>query len=470
VPPLRKKGNLTAVQPPQWVYGREGMPVSPGVRRAEPPLRESLSTRQEWFKDLKFGMFIHWGVESLVATHADLASPGAPWSAPDFDARSLGAELERLGEHFDPAAWVSLAERAGQRYICFTAKHHLGFANYTSRHSDYTAAAMGPRRDFLRLLADECHRGNMPLFAYLALSDMHHPDFRPLDAAALQGHPEGVPSGSPERAAWQRYEAYLFAQLEELATGYGPLAGFWLDPGPWNGPSYRYPMARIEEMVHSRFPRMLVGGRDWDGAEQNYDSRVFLGDEGLVLSYDLYPAGSGPQPGAWPFEVCDTLNDSWFCNPQDRNHKDVSTLIRRLVEVAGRGGNYLLNQGPLPSGAVNPEDVRRLDAVGEWLRRNGEAIYGTRPLGTPAQPWGWPLAKGANVYLHILRWPGECLTLPWTGTQVTAARWLDGEPLPFDNSPEGVALHLSAAPHDEVDSIAVLSFSAGCGSEGAAPT
>ena len=428
------------------------MPVSPGVQRAEPRLRESLSTRQEWFKDLKFGMFIHWGVESLVATHAELASSHAPWSSLEFDARSLGAELKQLGEHFDPAAWVSLAERAGQRYICFTTKHHLGFANYASRHSDYTAAAMGPHRDFLRPLADECHRRNMPLFAYLSLSDMHHPDFRPLDAAA-----------------WQRYEAYLFAQLEELATGYGPLAGFWLDPGPWNGPSYRYPMARIEEMVHSRFPRMLVGGRDWDGAEKTYDSRVFLGDTGLVLSYDLFPQGKGPQPDAWPFEVCDTMNDSWFYSPVEQNHKDVPTLIRRLVEVAGRGGNYLLNQSPLPSGALNPEDARRLDAVGEWLRRNGEALYGTRPLGTPSEPWGWPLAKRDAVYLHILRWPGKRLTIPWAGMQVTAARWLDGEPLRFEASPEGIALHLSAAPHDEVDSIAVLSLNEGSQSEGVAP-
>jgi len=424
----------------EWVYGREGMPVSPGVQRAKSlPKRSAISPRQEWFKDLKFGMFIHWGLESLVTSHPELASSQAPWSSTNFDARSLGAELEGLGEAFNPAAWVDLAERAGQRYICFTTKHHLGFANFASAHSDYTAAAIGPRRDFLRLLADECRRRKMPLFTYISLSDMHHPDYRPLDAAA-----------------WKRYVAFLQRQIEELATKYGPIAGFWFDPGPWNGPCYRYPMARIEKMVHQRFPGMLVGGRDWDGAEQSYDSRVFLGDEGLVLGYDLFPAGGGPSATDWPFEVCDTLNNSWFCNAADNNYKDVATLIRRLVEVVGRGGNYLLNQGPLASGALNPEDVWRLEAVGEWLRRNGEAVYDTRPLGIAAQPWGWPVSKGDKVYLHILRWPGERLTLPLIGRRVVAARWLDGSPLAFEAGPNGITLHLPATRPDAVDSIAAL--------------
>jgi alpha-L-fucosidase len=423
----------------QWVYGREGMPVSPGIQRCSPPSRPPLSPRQEWFKNLKFGMFIHWGLESLLAGHPELAASRQPYADPRWDARSLGPELGRLGERFDPAAWVDLAERAGQRYICFTTKHHLGFANHASRHDDYTTARLAPGRDFVRLAADECHRRSMPLFAYLSLSDMHRPDFRPLDPAA-----------------WQRYEAYLFARLEELAIEYAPLAGFWLDPGPWNGPSYRYPMARIEELVRRRFPGMLVGGRDWDGAEQNYDSRVFLGEEGLVLAYDVFVAGSGPQPDAWPFEVCDTLNRSWFYNPGDADYKDVPTLIRRLVEVVGRGGNYLLDQGPLPSGALNPEDARRLEAVGEWVRRSGEALYDTRPLGAPAQPWGWPVMKKDTIYLHILRWPGERLTLSGMTKPVAAARWLHGAPLRFEAEPGGVVLHLPPAPPDEVDSVAML--------------
>jgi alpha-L-fucosidase len=442
-------------EPSEWVYGRQGMPVSPGIQRAQPPPRPPLSVRQEWFKRLKFGMFIHWGMESIVTRHPELAPPHQPWAAADFDAcslggvypersrgardRSLGDELTRLGESFDPAAWVDLAQRAGQRYICFTTKHHLGFANFASGHSAYGTAAVGPQRDFLRALADECHRRDMPLFAYFSLPDLHHPDFTPLDAAA-----------------WRRYLPFLIGQLEELATGYGPLAGFWLDPGPWNGPSYRYPMAEIGELVGARFPWMLLSSRDWDGAEQSYDQRVFLSDEGLVRSYDLYPPGGGPQPDAWPFEVCDTINRSWFHNPEDRDYKDAPTLIRRLVEVVGRGGNYLLNQGPLASGEMNPEDVARLEAVGTWLRRSGEAVYDTRPLGTPAQPWGWPVVRGDTIYLHLLNWPGERLTLPRITKPVARAQWLDGAPLRFDREGEGITLHLPAEAPDEVDSIAVL--------------
>lgn len=427
------------MQPAQWAYGREGMPVSPGVQRVPPPPRGPLSPQQEWFKDLKFGMFVHWGLESLVSTHRDMAPPGQPWANWRLDARWLASELDRLGEAFDPEALVHLAETAGQRYICFTTKHHLGFANYASRHSDYTTASLGPRRDFLRALADECHRRNMPLFAYLSLSDMHHQHFRPLE---------------PE--AWQRYENYLFAQLEELAAGYAPLAGFWLDPGPWNGPSYRYPVARIERTVHERWPKMLVSGRDWDGAEQDYNCRVFLGDTGLVLAYDVFSQGARPQPGDWPFEVCDTLNQSWFYNPADANYKDAAALIRRLVEVVGRGGNYLLNHGPLPSGALNPEDAQRLEAMGEWLRRNGQAIYGTRPLGLSPQPWGWPVVKGETVYLHILRWPGKRLTLPDFRRHMSAAHWLNGPEIPARQAGERLTLELPPSPPCPVDSIAVL--------------
>ncbi|HUT73724.1 MAG TPA: alpha-L-fucosidase [Armatimonadota bacterium] len=425
-------------QPP-WVYGREGMPVSPGIRRVAAPKRPPLSARQEWFKDRKFGMFIHWGVESIITHRPELAPPALPWSAADFDARSLGTELDRLGRSFAPAAWVDLAERAGQRYICFTTKHHLGFANYASRHSDYNTAMLGPRRDFLRSLANECHRRDMPLFAYLSLPDLHHPDCRPLDAAA-----------------WQRFMQHLLSQLEQLATDYGPLAGFWLDPGPWNGASYRYPMAEVEAFVRARWPETLVSSRDWDGAEQTFDRRVFLDDEGQVLDYELFPEGGGPQPEAWPFEVCDTIGGSWFHNPTDANRKDALTLIRRLVEVVGRGGNYLLNQGPLASGAVNPEDARPLEVVGAWLRKHGEAVYDTRPLGTPAQAWGWPVVRGETIYLHVLEWPGERLWLPGIEQPVSAARWLGGKPLRCDAAPEGITIHLPCAPPDEVDSIIVL--------------
>jgi len=419
---------------PEWAFGREGHPVSPGLQPGEPPPRGALSGSQEWFKDMKFGMFVHWGLESLQVGRTDW--PSFAYRDPNWDARSLDL---RFGERFDPAAWVDLAQRAGQRYLCFVTKHHLGFANYASRANPYNSAALGPHRDFLRPLADECHRRHMPLFTYLSLPDMHHSDFRPLDSAA-----------------WERYRQFVLAQLEELATDYGPLAGFWLDPGPWNGPDYRYPLGAVKEMTRERFPAMLVGGRDWDGAEQNYDRRVFLDESARVLSYEVFQPGGGPQPDAWPFEVCDTLNRSWFHNPADRDRKDVPTLIRRLVEVAGRGGNYLLNHGPLASGEVNPEDALSLEAVGQWLHHNAEAVYCTRPLGTPAQPWGWPLVFGDKAYLHILNWPGSRLRLPGLSRRVAGAGWLHGGPLRFEQKGEEVTLLLPDEAPDALDSIAVL--------------
>jgi alpha-L-fucosidase len=425
---------------PQWVYGREGMPPSPGITFGPPPAHPPLTERQEWFKNLKFGMFIHWGLDSVLASH-----PGVPAEAArdiNWDASSLGPELAKLGESFDAKAWVDLAERSGQRYIAFTTKHHIGFANFASKYSDYTSAAMGPKRDFVRALADECHRRGMPFIAYLSLPDLKHPDCRPLD-----------------KAAWDRYTKFLMGQIEELATNYGPIMAFWLDPGPWNGPSYHYPVAEIQEIVHRRWPGTLCF--DWDESEQSYASRAYLSPEGMVMAYEIYPPAKGPQPDAWPFEVCDTLNNTWFYNPGDAGYKDVPTLIRRLVEIVGRGGNYLLNMGPPPSGAINPEDAQRFEAMGEWLRRNGEAVYDTRPLGIPAQPWGWPAVNGDRVYLHILNWPGGKLTLPGIKQQVVSARWLNGGALEFETSSDSVTLYLPDAAPDAVDSIAVLEMGAG---------
>jgi len=421
----------------RWLYGREGMPPSPGIQWVEaPPPRPPLTREQEWFKDLKFGMFIHWGLEALVNAHPELGE--RPSGDPAWQAGCLGRELEELGSAFDAGAWVELAVRAGQRYLCFTAKHHLGFANFASRQSRYTSAAMGPRRDFVRLVAQECRRRGMPFVAYLSLSDMQHPDFRPLEAAA-----------------WGRYLDFLLAQMEELGSEYGPLAAFWLDCGPWNGPCYRYPNARLRSWVRARFPGTLLMGHDWDEAEQGFESRSFGSDEGLVMGCPLFLRGGGPQPDDWPLECCDTLNRSWFHQPADRDYKDVPTLIQRLVEVVGRGGNYLLNHGPLPSGEIYEEDRRRLEAIGQWLGGAGEAIYGTRPLGTPAAPWGWPVTRGGSVYLHILRWPGERLVLP-RALPVGKAHWLGGRALAVEVGPDSTTLHLPAQPVDEVDAIAVL--------------
>lgn len=430
VPPTYSPGKQPAS--PNWVYGREGWPPSPGLTFTEPPPHPPLTARQEWFKDRKLGMFVHWGLDSLlwdrpeVAREANGNQAWDPASVPD---------LGRLGEAFDPAVWVDLAERAGMRYLAFTTKHHIGVANFDSKLSPHTTVRLPPHRDFVRLVADECHRRGLPFVAYLSLTDSRHPDFRPLDPAA-----------------WARYADFLWGQIEELAAGYGPIAAFWLDPGPWNGPGYHYPVAEIQARVHERWPDTLCF--DWDEAEQTFANRAWLDGRGMVMASDVIPP-AGPQPGDWPLEVCDTLNRTWFYNPADREYKDPARLIANLVEIVGRGGNYLLNHGPFPSGEINPEDRWRLEALGDWLDGHGESIYGTRPLGLPDQGWGWPVTKGDRVYLHILRWPGERLVLPGR-LEVQSARWLGGEEIPFEATAEGVALGLPAQPVEELDSVAIL--------------
>lgn len=374
----------------------------------DPPAR--LTTQQEKFKDYKLGMFIHFGFYSPGSPKHDVGE----FNPTEFDARN----------------WVATAKSAGARYITFTSKHHEGFCLFDSKLTDYTSVKSPVKKDFVGELAAECHREKMPLFIYYSPLDWHHPDF----------------TGN-----WPAYLNYWHGQLRELAANYGEVAGFWLDVGPSERP-LKYQMCEAAKLLHQFQPKCLVMGFDFYETEQNLNGVGHFNEQGQTADLPM----PTPSPEAYPWEICNTINKSWFYDPNDENHKSSRELIRLLVEVVGRGGNMVLNSGPMPSGRFQAEHIERLRAIGAWLQENGDSIYETRPLGSPVPDWGFAVSRGRHVYLHVLKWPEGKLSVQGLRNKVLSASLYQGAKLEFEQHDDSVQLQLPDSARDPIDTIVVL--------------
>ncbi len=404
------------------------------------PSPENLKAR-EWFQDAKFGMFIHWGVYSVLGD--------GEWVM--HNRKMTIAEYEKLAPkfnptEFNPAEWVALAKEAGMRYITFTSKHHDGFAMWGTKQSRWNIVDATPyRRDVVKMLAEECQRQGIKLFLYHSHLDWHHPDYFPRGRT-------GQYSGRPETGNWYRYLDYLDAQLEELLTNYGPIAGIWFD-GWWDKPDADWRLGKTYSLIHRLQPGALIGN--------NHHRRPFEGEDFQMFEKDLpghNTAGFNAEAeiGALPLETCDTINRSWGYNAKDNRYKSVPELVHYLVRAAGYNANFLLNVGPMPNGKIQPEFVERLRGVGQWLRENGESIFGTRGGPVPPRPWGVTTRKADKVYVHVLDWPDEWLALPDIPGIRTARAFPRGTPVVFRRVEGGLLLRLANEIRNPVDTIVVL--------------
>jgi alpha-L-fucosidase len=407
------------------------------------PTPENLAARR-WFQDARFGLFIHWGVYSVLGD--------GEWVMNNRKIRV--AEYEKLPAFFnpidfDPAAWVALAKAAGMKYITITSKHHDGFAMFDSKVSDWDIVDRTPyKKDVLKMLADECHRQGIKLFFYHSHLDWHHPDYYPRGRT-------GRDTGRPESGDWNRYLDYMDAELKELLTGYGEIGGIWFD-GWWDKPDADWRLAKTYAMIHALQPAALVGN--------NHHRRPFPGEDFQMFEKDLpgkNTAGfnADSEIGELPLETCETMNNSWGFNITDRSYKSTKDLLRYLVRAAGNDANFLLNVGPMPSGKIQPEFASRLKEMGEWLSHYGESIYGTRGGPLPPRPWGVTTHKGSTVYLHILDWPDETFALPKLPGKVTAAHFVkDGSRAAFVEDEGGVRVKIPAGLRDDTDTVVALTF------------
>jgi alpha-L-fucosidase len=405
------------------------------------PAASNLAAR-EWFQDARFGMFIHWGVYSVLGDGEWVMNNR---KIPISDYEKLPPAFNPID--FDAAEWVSLAKAAGMKYITITSKHHDGFAMFDSKVSDYTIVSRTPyRKDPLKALAEETRRQGLKLFFYYSQLDWHHPDYFPRGRT-------GQDAGRPERGDWPKYLEYMNAQLRELLTNYGELGGIWFD-GWWDKPDADWQLAKTYSLIHQLQPQALIGS--------NHHRRPNAGEDFQMFEKDL-PGGRSQgfnqdsEIGDLPLETCETMNGAWGFNITDRRYKSTSDLIRYLVRAAGASANFLLNVGPMSNGKIQPEFVTRLREVGAWTSKNGESIYGTRGGPIPPRPWGVTTRKGNTVYVHILDLPDTALLLPRLPAAVRSARLLNGgRPVDVKSGDFGVVLTIPRDGLDPTDTIVVL--------------
>ncbi|NLH99619.1 MAG: hypothetical protein GX446_09035 [Chthonomonadales bacterium] len=394
--PLQKIG-LPSVVPTPW--SRQPARSDSGSGRAA-------SARLRWWQDARFGMFVHWGIYSVIGMEA---------SWPMYSGQYSRAEYEGQMRRFNPSTFraselAGLAKRAGMKYLVLTTKHHDGFAMFDTRLSQYSIMQSPVGRDLVREVVDACRASGLKVGFYFSLCDWHDPAY---PSWPVTGNwPFGTIAPDPSR--WQAFVEFMHGQIRELLTNYGKIDLLWFDGG-WEHTPTDWDAAGLIAMIRRLQPDIIVNDR--------------LPGEGDYAT----PEQTIPACGlSRPWETCMTISNTWGYNPQDRAIKSSQQLIRNLCRIAGGGGNFLLNVGPGPDGSIQPESVERLEAIGAWLRVNGEAIYGTLAGPRSAYPDGAVTARGNRLYAHVFGVPNGPVDVSLPGARVRSARLLrDGRPLPW---------------------------------------
>ena len=408
------------------------------------PTKENLDNRQ-WFQDAKFGMFVHWGVYSVLGGGGDAGI--AEWimqnkKIPIEQYEKVPAFFNPI--NFDAAEWVRMVKEAGMKYITITSKHHDGFAMYNSQVSDYNIVAKTPYgKDVIKMLADECRKQDIKLFFYYSQLDWHHPDYYPRGGTG-QGY-----TGRAEEGDWDAYLNYMNTQLTELLTNYGPIGGIWFD-GMWDKKEADWQQGKTYQLIHKLQPGALIGS--------NHHVKPYPGEDFQMFEQDLPGENTtgwqGSHISELPLEMCLTINGSWGFNLIDQNHKSPKELVHMLVKAAGRNANLLLNVGPMPNGEIQPEHKASLKTMGEWMDKNGETIYGTRRGIVAPEDWGVSTQKGNKLYIHILDWPKQVLLInPFKEKVKSVVYYKDKSKVDYRLDEFGLLLKIPNSKKDDVDTI-----------------
>ncbi|CAN5368753.1 alpha-L-fucosidase [soil metagenome] len=413
-----------------------------GVGQSHQPSQENLKSR-EWFQDAKFGLFIHWGVYSVLGDGEWVMNQQR---IPIKTYEKLPAFFNPT--EFDPAGWVKMAKDAGMTYITITSKHHDGFAMFDSKISDYNIVKKTPYgKDILKMLADECHKQGIKLFFYHSQLDWHHPDYFP------RGNTGGNWTGREEKGDMNKYLDYMDTQLSELLTNYGEVAGIWFD-GMWDKKDADWRLEKTYGLIHKLQPGALVGSNHHRAPYSGEDFQMFEKD---LPGHNTTGFSQEQKIGELPKETCETINNSWGFDLQDHGNKSKKDLIQYLVKSAGYGANFLLNVGPMPNGKIQPEHTELLKQMGEWMKVNGETIYGTRGGPLSAREWGVMTQKANKIYVHILNWQDETLTIPKLGKKIVGAKlFSDKSAVKFQESDFGLSLKIPKSAMNDIDTIVEL--------------
>jgi alpha-L-fucosidase len=399
---------------------------------------QSNPDKMDWWKEAKFGLFIHWGVYSVPAGIYDGKEvPGiGEWimnrgKIPTTVYQAYSKQFNPV--KYDPEAWVKMAKDAGMKYLVITSKHHDGFALFDSKVTTWDAMDATPYgKDLLKPLAEACHKNGIRLgFYYSQAQDWNHPG-----GAASGGHWDTAQDGSMD----EYIDRIAVPQVEEILSNYGQVDILW-----WDTPTDMN-KERAEKFlpVISKFPNLIT------------NNRLGGGYNGDTETPEQFVPATGYPGRNW--ETCMTMNDTWGFKSNDQNWKSSEEIIRTLIDIVSKGGNYLLNVGPTSEGLIPQPSIERLAEVGKWMKVNGEAVYGTAASPFSYLPWGRCTQKGNKLYLHVFDWPKDGKLTVQILNKVNRAYLLSNPQtaLAVDKSKSKSVVKLTSEAPDKIASVVVL--------------
>jgi len=409
------------------------MPI--GAHRAAGQSPAPEAQKMTWWQDARFGMFIHWGPVTLTGQELSWSRANSNPKCPNNGGTPVEV-YDNLYKSFYPSQfdankWIDAADEGGMKYMVFTAKHCDGFLLWHSKTSDYDMGSTPYKKDICAELAKAAHDRNMRLGWYFSPPDWRDPDFRTDHNGAFVGR--------------------MQTELTELLSNYGRIDDLWFD---WDCGDPAYDQSNTYRIVRTLQPQALINNRLDLGPKNN--NRQLLSP---YANYCTPEQEVGAYDDQKPWESCMTLGTQWSWKPND-DIKSAADVERALATCAGGDGNLLLDVGPMPTGQIEPREVTVLKSVGDWLKLRGASIYGTR--GGPYKPGLNYVStrNGSTVYVHVLKWSGDSVSLPTLPMHIIKAKILGGSDAKFTQSDSGVSLSVPVGAQEPGDTVIALTLDA----------